>query len=73
VRILAQTSWAKSASKVEAIDPTSNFWWLDDAATEAECHRLRIHRREDRLVEVWADTDPGALLHAQSRLTAALA
>ena len=69
--LIKPAAW--SASKVEVIDPKSNFWWVDDAATEAERHWLRIHGREDRLVEVWADNDPGALMHTQSRLTAALA
>jgi hypothetical protein len=42
VRIPAHTSRAKSASKVEAIDPKSNFWWLEEAFALARDHAYGI-------------------------------
>jgi hypothetical protein len=56
------------ASKTEAIDPKSEFWWIDDAPSEAERDWLRAHGRQDRLIEVSSDRDPRALCYARSRL-----
>jgi hypothetical protein len=57
-----------SVNKTEAIDPKSDFWWVDDDPTDHDRDWLRAHNREDRLIEVSSDSDPDALLHAQSLL-----
>lgn len=54
-----------SAQKTEAIDPKSDFWWLDDNPTEHDRAWLRAHDRQDRLIEVSSDQDPDALLAAR--------
>jgi hypothetical protein len=61
-----------SARKVEAIDPRSDFWWIDDDPTDHDRAWLRVHDREDRLIEVSGDRDPEALLTARSRLLGGL-
>jgi hypothetical protein len=61
-----------SARKVEAIDPRSDFWWIDDDPTDHDRAWLRVHDREDRLIEVSGDRDPEALLTARSRLPGGL-
>jgi hypothetical protein len=55
-------------NKSEVLDARSDFWWLDDDPTAQDRDWLRMHNREDRLVEVSSDRDPDALLHARSRL-----
>ena len=57
-----------TATKTEAIDPNSNFWWVDDNPAETERDWLRANGREDRLIEVSVDCDPGALVMARPRL-----
>jgi hypothetical protein len=57
-----------SVRKIEAIDPKSDFWWIDDDPTDDDRAWLRAHRRQDRLIEVSSDHDPKALVTAQSRL-----
>jgi hypothetical protein len=54
-------------SKIEAIDPASNFWWLDDDPTELDRDWLRAHGRLGRLIEISSDRNPEALRHARSR------
>jgi hypothetical protein len=60
---------AWTASKTEAIDPKLDFGWIDDAPTVADRDWLRVHDREERLIEVSSDRDPDALLCAISRLS----
>ena len=50
-----------SAHKCEAIDPKSDFWWIDDDATAHDRAWLGAHGCEDRLIEISTDTDPDAL------------
>ena len=57
-----------SASKTEAIDPTSDFWWIEDDPTEHDRAWLVVHRRLDRLIEISSDRDPYALRVARSQL-----
>ena len=57
-----------SVRKIEAIDPKSDFWWIDDNPSEHDRAWLRAHHRQDRLIEVSSDRDPEALLTARSRL-----
>jgi hypothetical protein len=52
---------AWSVNKIEAIDPVSDFWWLDEDASEQDRQWLRAHHRQDRLIVVSADRDPDAL------------
>jgi len=60
-----------SARKVEAIDPRSDFWWIDDDPTDHDRAWLRVHDRENRLIEISSDNKLGALRTAQSRLPGA--
>ena len=39
-----------SVHKTEAIEPASDFWWLDDNRTDDDLAWLRQHGREDRLI-----------------------
>jgi len=55
-------------NKTEAIDPKSDFWWVDDNVTEYDRDWPRVHDRQDRLIEVSSDHDPNALLDARSLL-----
>jgi hypothetical protein len=59
---------AWKVEKTQAIDPASDFWWLDDDPSEHDRDWLRVHGRENRLIEISADRDPDALLHARSLL-----
>jgi hypothetical protein len=59
-----------SVNKTEAIDPLSDFWWLDDDPTEEDSAWLLTHDRQDRLIEVSSDRDPDALLAARAMLDA---
>ena len=69
LNLIEPAAW--SVNKTEAIDPTSDFWWLDDDPSEHDRGWLRAHDREDRLIEISSDRDPDALLHARSVLLAA--
>ena len=64
--LIEPAAW--KVEKTEAIDPASDFWWIDDDATEYGRNWLRAHNRQDRLIEVSCDRDPDALLHASSLL-----
>jgi hypothetical protein len=55
-----------SARKIEAIDPASDFWWVDDDPTEEDRDWLLSHNRQDRLIEISSDRDPDALLVARA-------
>ena len=50
-----------TAHKCEAIDPKSDFSWVDDAPTPHDRGWLREHGCEDRLIEISTDTNPDAL------------
>jgi hypothetical protein len=67
LNLIEPAAWM--VSKTEAMDPNSNFWWVDDDPTEEDRMWLRAHNREDRLIEVSVDRDPGALLLVQAHLT----
>jgi hypothetical protein len=58
-----------SAEKTEAIDPLSDFWWLDDDPSAHDRDWLRTNGRHDRLIEISVDHDPDALLEARLLLT----
>lgn len=47
-----------SVNKTEAIDPESDFWWVDDDVSGPDREWLRLHNREDRLVIVSKMLDP---------------
>ena len=64
--LIEPAAW--SVNKTEAIDPASEFWWLDDDPTERDLDWLRLHNRADRLIRVSSDYDPNALLVARSAL-----
>jgi hypothetical protein len=73
-RVLDQIEKAAwRVSKTEAIDPASDFWWLDDDPTEHNRDWLCAHHREDRLIEISSDRDPTALAVARMRLEQAIA
>ena len=61
-----------NTSKTEAIDPESDFWWVEDDPTDTERDWLRRHKREDRWILVCADRNPIALWTARSRLMPAV-
>ena len=61
-----------TANKTEAIDPASDFWWLDDDPPEHARNWLRVHHREDRLIQLSIDHDPAALAVARSILERAI-
>jgi hypothetical protein len=65
-RLIRPAAWR--VEKTEAIDPASDFWWIDANLTEHDRGWLRAHGREDRLIEISADRDPDALLSARSLL-----
>ena len=60
-----RSAWAR---KIEAIDPKSDFWWIDDNPSEHDRAWLRAHHRQDRLIEASSDRGPEALLTTRSRL-----
>jgi hypothetical protein len=59
---------AWSIHKTEAIDPASDFWWVEDAPSGHDRDWLRVHDRKDRLIQVSSDRDPDALYRARSLL-----
>jgi hypothetical protein len=63
LHLVKPATW--SVNKTEAIDPVSDFWWLDDDPSERDRQWLA---RQDRLIEISCDRDPEALLQARSRL-----
>jgi hypothetical protein len=62
-----------SAEKTEAIDPASDFWWLDDDPCEHDHDGLRAYGRQNRLIEMSVDRDADALLEARSLLLRSVA
>ncbi len=69
VNLIEPAAWR--VEKTEAIDPASDFWWIDDNPSEHDRDWLHAHNRQDRLIEVSSDRDPDALVHAKSRLPGA--
>jgi hypothetical protein len=69
MNLIEPAAWR--VEKTEPIDPASDFWWIDDNPSERDRDWLRAHNRQDRLIEVSCDRDPGALLHARSLLPGA--
>jgi hypothetical protein len=61
--LIEPAAW--TVSKTEAIDPASEFLWLDDDPTEHDLDWLRVHNRADRLIQVHSDYDDRALLVAR--------
>jgi hypothetical protein len=61
--LIEPAAW--TVSKTEAIDPASEFLWLDDDPTEHDLDWLRVHNRADRLIQVRSDYDDRALLVAR--------
>jgi hypothetical protein len=68
--LIEPAAW--SVNKTEAIDPASEFWWLDDDPTERDLDWLRVHKRADRLIQVSTDYDHRALLVARWTLKRAI-
>ena len=61
LNLIEPAAW--KVEKTEAIDPASDFWWLDDDPSEHDRDWLREHDRENRLIEVSSDLDLDALVH----------
>ena len=70
LNLIEPAAW--TANKTEAIDPASDFWWLDDDPTEHARNWLRTRHRENRLIQVSSDRDPAALAVARSILARAI-
>lgn len=68
--LIEPAAW--TVSKTEAIDPVSDFWWLDDDPTKHDRNWLLAHNREDRLIPVSCDVDPDALAVARATLGRAM-
>jgi hypothetical protein len=58
--LIEPAAW--TTNKSEALDPKSDFWWIDDDPTVHDREWLRVHDRQNRLIEISTDTDPGALM-----------
>ena len=52
-----------TVNKCEAIDPKSDFWWIDDDPTAQDRAWLGAHGCGDRLIEINTDSHPDALMH----------
>jgi len=48
LNLIEPAAW--SIHKTEAIDPASDFWWLDDDPAAYDRGWLPEHDREDRLI-----------------------
>jgi hypothetical protein len=69
LNLIEPAAW--SVHKTGAIDPASDFWWIDDDASDHDRDWLHSHNRQDRLIEISSDGDPDALLRVRSLLPAA--
>jgi hypothetical protein len=58
--------WARR--KVDAIDLSADFYWVDDNHCEDALAFLASHGRADRAIETNVDRDPDALLETMHRL-----
>jgi hypothetical protein len=70
LRLIEKAAWR--VNKTEAIDPASDFWWVDDDPTEIDRSWLLTHHRGDRLVHVSSDLHPAALAVARAKLEHAI-
>jgi hypothetical protein len=61
------------ARKIDAIDLSIDFYWLDDNHEPEALALLASHGKSDRAIEVSVDRDPEALLRARQILAQALA
>jgi hypothetical protein len=59
------------ARKIDAIDLSSDFFWLDDDHGDEALATLTEHGRADRAVHIDVDRDPEALLRARQILAKA--
>jgi hypothetical protein len=57
-----------SRCKTEALDLTTDFYWLDDQPTPTALQVLAQHGRLDRWIEVRVDDDPDDLLRVRRLL-----
>jgi hypothetical protein len=57
--LIEPAAW--SVNKSEALNPESEFWWIDDAPSEQDRAWLRVHGCESRLIEISTDTYSDAL------------
>jgi hypothetical protein len=60
------------ARKIDAIDLSSDFYWLDDAHGDEALAILTANGKADRAIEVNVDRDPEALLRARQMLAKAI-
>lgn len=51
-----------SIDKTEALNPESDFWWIDDAPSEQDRAWLLVHGCDERLIEISTDANPDALI-----------
>jgi hypothetical protein len=59
------------ARKIDVIDLSSDFFWLDDAHGDEALAILAAHGKADRAIEASVDRDPEALLRARQVLAEA--
>jgi hypothetical protein len=64
------TRWGRR--KVDAIDLSTDFYWVDDAHGEDSLAILTLHGKADRAVQTSVDRDPDALLKAMHQLADAM-
>ena len=70
IETIAAACWGER--KIDAIDPSSDFFWLDDAHGDEALAILTAHGKADRAIEVSVDRDPEALLRARQILAEAI-
>src|SRR5438270_12842030 len=58
--LIKSAAW--TINKSEALNPQTEFWWIDDDPTVSDRGWLREHGCEDRMIEISTDTDPGAMM-----------
>lgn len=54
--------------KTDAIDPASDFYWVDDSPAEGDLEILAKHNRTDRWIAASVDAVPDDLLRIEDRL-----
>ena len=57
--LIKSAAW--TINKSEALDPQTEFWWIDDDPSAHDRDWLCVHGCEDRLIEINTDTYPDAL------------
>jgi hypothetical protein len=58
--LIGSAPW--TVNKSEAIDPQTEFWWIDDDPSAHDRGWLRARGCEGRLIEINTDTHPDALM-----------